>query len=91
MSAVEGIQEKVQRALDRLIAGPYRRTLEWALEWRYATVAIAIASLILTASIVAGAGAASTRDAASPCPASGGRRRCDAASRARKAARSRLR
>ena len=36
------------RLLNRLIAGPYRRSLEFCLRWRYATAAAGLALLLLT-------------------------------------------
>ena len=41
-SRLEAVQKRVQKGLERVIQGPYRKTLELALEWRYATVAIAL-------------------------------------------------
>jgi len=42
------------RQLDRFIAGPYRRTLNWCLRYRYATVAAGLAMLMLAAGLVGG-------------------------------------
>ena len=38
ISRLESVQGRVQNGLERLIQGPYRKTLEVALEWRYATI-----------------------------------------------------
>ncbi len=46
-------QEVIARGLERFRDGPYRRTLERALEWRYATLAVAVSSLLLTLGLVA--------------------------------------
>ena len=51
---LETVQKRVQRGLDRVIQGPYRKTLELALEWRYATVAIAVSTLLLIGGLIAG-------------------------------------
>ncbi|MDJ0865174.1 MAG: efflux RND transporter permease subunit [Myxococcota bacterium] len=40
-------------ALERLAAGPYRALLEQALRWRYATIATAVALLLLTVGVIA--------------------------------------
>jgi multidrug efflux pump subunit AcrB len=42
------------RQLDRFIAGPYRRTLELCLRWRYVTLATAVAVLLLSVGVVGG-------------------------------------
>ncbi len=52
--ALDGVQGRVQRGLQWVIDGPYRRTLELALEWRYATVALALAVLLVVGGMVAG-------------------------------------
>ncbi len=54
LDAVGRVQAAVQRGLDWVITVPYRRTLELALEWRYVTVAAAIALLFLVFGFVGG-------------------------------------
>ena len=51
---LEGIQNRVQGWLQRFIDGPYRRSLDFAVEWRYLTVAGAIVCLLLAGSLVGG-------------------------------------
>ncbi len=51
---VERLQERVQRLLTWWVQGAYRRSLAFALEWRYLTVAAAIVILLLCGSVVAG-------------------------------------
>ena len=51
---LEGAQRGVQRGLQSVIDGPYRTTLDWALDWRYLTVAIACVMLVLIGGFVAG-------------------------------------
>lgn len=51
---VERVRQTFGRGLDRFIAGPYRRTLDLCLRWRYVTLATAVAILILSAGIVGG-------------------------------------
>ncbi len=53
-SRLEAVQKLVQNGLERVIQGPYSKTLELALEWRYATVAIALSALFLMGGLVAG-------------------------------------
>jgi len=48
------IQTGVARALDAFVRRVYRPTLETALRWRYATVALAIATMLITLGAVAG-------------------------------------
>jgi multidrug efflux pump subunit AcrB len=50
----EAVQGKVQKGLDWVIRVPYHRTLELALEWRYATVSIAVSMLLVIGGLVAG-------------------------------------
>jgi multidrug efflux pump subunit AcrB len=52
--ALDGVQGRVQRGLQWVIDGPYRGTLELALEWRYATVALALAVLLVVGGMIAG-------------------------------------
>lgn len=54
LDGIEAVQARVQRGLSWVIDRPYRASLEWALEWRYLTVAIATISLFLTVGLVAG-------------------------------------
>lgn len=53
ISAIERVQLKAQNLLEKLINGPYRRTLNLTLEWRYATVAVSIATLLMVMGTVA--------------------------------------
>ena len=54
LGRVERVQRWFQSRLEWVIQVPYRRTLELALEWRYATVAVAVALLVAVGGIVAG-------------------------------------
>ncbi len=47
-------QSQVQSRLDRLIRGPYSRTLQLAVQWRYATVAVATALFAITIGFIFG-------------------------------------
>jgi len=47
-------QDAVQRGLQWVIDGPYRKTLDLALQWRYLTVAIAIFFLFAVVGLVGG-------------------------------------
>ncbi len=47
------IQGAIAAGLERFRDGPYRRWLDRALEWRYATLAAAVASLLLTLGLIA--------------------------------------
>ena len=51
---LERIQNRVQDWLQRFIDGPYRKTLDFTLEWRYLTVAGALVCLLLAVSLVGG-------------------------------------
>jgi multidrug efflux pump subunit AcrB len=51
---LESIQGRVQAGLRWVIEGPYRRSLDIALEWRYLTVTIAVAALFLIFGVVGG-------------------------------------
>ncbi len=53
ISAFEKVQLKAQGLLQQFIDGPYRRTLDLTLEWRYATVAVSIATLLMVVGTVA--------------------------------------
>jgi multidrug efflux pump subunit AcrB len=48
------IQQRVDGALRRFIERVYQPALDRALEWRYATVAVGIAGLLVTAGLIAG-------------------------------------
>ncbi len=54
LGPVERLQDRVQKGLQRFIRGPYRKSLDLALEWRFLTVAIAVVFLLLSVSLVAG-------------------------------------
>jgi multidrug efflux pump subunit AcrB len=51
---LERLQSRVQDWLQKFIDGPYRKTLDFTLEWRYLTVAGAIVCLLLAVSLVGG-------------------------------------
>ena len=53
LSTFERVQLKAQGLLERFINGPYLRTLNLTLEWRYATIAVAIATLLMVVGVVA--------------------------------------
>lgn len=53
ISVIESVQKKAQGLLEKLVNGPYRRTLNLTLEWRYATISIAIATLLMVVGLVA--------------------------------------
>ena len=48
------LQSRVQGGLDRLIRGPYSITLQLAVRWRYATVAVATALFAITIGFILG-------------------------------------
>ncbi len=54
LDGIEAVQARVQKGLKWVVERPYRASLEWALEWRYLTVAIALVSLLLIVGVVAG-------------------------------------
>jgi len=54
LDLVNAVRERVQRALRWVIEVPYARTLDIALEWRYASLAVAVGMLLLVAGMVAG-------------------------------------
>ncbi len=54
LGPVERVQNFVQARLQWLIKGPYRKTLDFALEWRYLTVAVALVFLFISVATVAG-------------------------------------
>ncbi|MEN8159632.1 MAG: efflux RND transporter permease subunit, partial [Myxococcota bacterium] len=49
----DALQERVARGLEAFIAGRYRRMLERAVEWRYATVAGGVSLLLLAFGVMA--------------------------------------
>ena len=51
---LEAAQSRVQRGLQWVIDHPYRQTLEWALNWRYLTVSLAVAILFGILGLVGG-------------------------------------
>jgi multidrug efflux pump subunit AcrB len=54
LGPLERVQGWVQDLLRRWVAGPYRTSLDFALNWRYLTVAIAVVFLLFSVSLVAG-------------------------------------
>lgn len=48
------LQTGFTEGLDRFVEGVYRPVLELGLRWRYATIAVAVATLVLSLSIIAG-------------------------------------
>lgn len=54
LGAIERVRKCFGRNLDRFIVGPYRRTLDRCLRWRYVTLATAVAILIFSVGIVGG-------------------------------------
>jgi multidrug efflux pump subunit AcrB len=54
LRGIERLRLWVGAKLGLLIAGPYRRTLELCLHWRYVTLASAVAVLFLTVGLVGG-------------------------------------
>ena len=53
-AAIERVQSAVQRGLEWVIRVPYRQTLEIALQWRYLTMAIAVALLLTVFGMIGG-------------------------------------
>ncbi len=51
---IDRIRARVTRGLERLVGGPYRRQLAWCLEFRHATLALALALLFITLGFVRG-------------------------------------
>ncbi len=47
-------QDRIATGLDRFVQIRYRAVLEWALEWRYLTAALALTTLIVTAGMLGG-------------------------------------
>jgi multidrug efflux pump subunit AcrB len=54
LTAIEGVRKKFGHQLQRFIDGPYGRTLRFALFYRYATVATALAVLMLCLGLIGG-------------------------------------
>ena len=54
LGPIERVQARIQSGLQWFIRGPYRKSLDFALEWRYLTVAVAMVFLFLSVSLVAG-------------------------------------
>jgi multidrug efflux pump subunit AcrB len=54
LGPIERVQAKVQAGLQWFIRVAYRKSLDFALEWRYLTVAVALVFLLVSASLVAG-------------------------------------
>ncbi|MBE0596911.1 MAG: efflux RND transporter permease subunit [Desulfuromonadales bacterium] len=54
LGGIDRLRRGFGAALGRFIAGPYRRTLELALRWRYVTLAAAVAVLLLSVGAVGG-------------------------------------
>ncbi len=54
LGMIDRTRRSFGRNLDRFVAGPYRRTLELNISYRYVSLAIALAALILTIGIVKG-------------------------------------
>jgi len=54
LGGIDRVRRRFGVQLDRLIAGPYRRTLEFCLGQRYLTLAAAVAALFLTVGVVGG-------------------------------------
>ena len=50
----DDLQNAVAQWLKNMAQGPYRRLLELALQWRYTSIAVGLATLILTVGLVAG-------------------------------------
>ena len=50
----DGFQTKFVRALDGFIRRAYQPSLEWSLRWRYLTVTLGLAALLVTAGLVQG-------------------------------------
>ena len=54
LGAIEHNRRRFGTGMERFIRGPYRRLLDWCLTYRYATVALGIAVLLVTVGIVRG-------------------------------------
>ncbi|WP_305041133.1 efflux RND transporter permease subunit [Geoalkalibacter sp.] len=54
LGGIDRVRRRFGRALDAFIAGPYRRTLDLCLRFRYATLAAAVAVLLLSVGLVGG-------------------------------------
>jgi multidrug efflux pump subunit AcrB len=51
---LEAVQTRIREGLQWVIEKPYQRTLDWALDWRYLTVAMACAMLMVIGGLVGG-------------------------------------
>jgi len=51
---IAAVQKKVRNGLQRVIDGPYTRLLRGAMRWRYVTLAIAVAMLMVVGGLVRG-------------------------------------
>jgi multidrug efflux pump subunit AcrB len=54
LAPIERVQEAVQKALQWWISTAYRKSLDFALRWRYLTIAVAVVFLLLSVSLVVG-------------------------------------
>lgn len=53
-TALQGLRQRIDRNLERFRDGPFRRWVTLSVEWRYVTLALAFALLILVLGLVAG-------------------------------------
>ncbi len=51
---LDGLQRRMQALLRWWVQGAYRKSLAFALEWRYLTVSVALVALLLSGALVAG-------------------------------------
>ena len=54
VEGIESVQDRVQVWLQKFIDGPYKKSLEFAIEWRYLTVAGALVCLLLVGALIGG-------------------------------------
>ncbi len=54
LGGIDRVRRAFGRGLERVISGPYRRTLELCLRWRYVTIATAVAVLFLSVGVIGG-------------------------------------
>jgi multidrug efflux pump subunit AcrB len=54
LAVIEPVQLRVQQGLQWVIQKPYQRAIRWAIEWRYLTVAVALAALLFSLALVSG-------------------------------------
>lgn len=54
LGAIDRVRKGVGRGLERFITGPYRRTLELNIRFRYASLAIGLGALMMTLAMVKG-------------------------------------